>query len=83
MLPLAVIENQLRRIDEELRRVNMKAAEFGREEEGFAARRLIEARLEHIDELLASIAGLVYDIGADIQPEERPEPPRQGGSLED
>jgi len=83
VLPLGVIENQLRRIDEELRRLNMKASELAKDAENRADRRTIDARLEHIDDLLGSIAGLVYDIGADIHPEEPAASRRHGGSVDD
>jgi hypothetical protein len=68
VLPLGVVDNQLRRIEEQLRIVNMKALNFGKEHENWSLRRLIAARLEHIGETLDSIARLVSDIDADIQP---------------
>jgi hypothetical protein len=68
VLPLGVVDNQLRRIEEQLRLVNMKALDFGKEHENWTLRRLIGARLEHVSELLDSIARLVSDIDADMQP---------------
>ena len=68
ILPLGVVANQLRRIEEQLRLLNMKALEVGKECENEPHRRRIEIKLDHISELLGSISTLVSDIGADIQP---------------
>ena len=68
VLPLGVVANQLRRIEEQLRLLDMKALDFARQRENRNLRGLIEARLEHIHEALGSITGLVSDIEADIQP---------------
>jgi len=78
MLPLGVVDRQLQKIEEQLRALNMKALEFEKEHENTALRRLIETRLEHINELLGSIAGLVSDINADIQPTREVRQPRDG-----
>ncbi len=67
-LPLGVVDNHLRKVEEQLRLVNMKALEFSTEYENKALRRLIDARLEHINEALSTIAALVSDIDSDIQP---------------
>ena len=68
VLPLGVVANQLRRIEEQLRLLDMKALGLARERENWTVCQLIEARLEHINEALGSITGLVSDIAADIQP---------------
>ena len=68
VLPLGVVANQLRRIEAQLRLLNMKALDLAREHEGRAVRGSIEARLEQINDALGSITGLVSDIEADIQP---------------
>ena len=70
-LPLGVVDQQLRKIEEQLRILNMKALEFAADAENTVVRRQIDARLEHINELLGSIARLVSDIGADMQTRER------------
>lgn len=67
-LPLGVVDNHLRKVEEQLRLVNMKALEFSTEYENKALRRLIDARLEHINEALSTIATLLSDIDSDIQP---------------
>jgi hypothetical protein len=68
VLPLGVMDSRLRGIEEQLRLLNMKALDFGKESENGTLRRLIEAKLERIREVLGSIDGLVSDIDADIQP---------------
>ena len=72
VLPLGVVDSQLRKVEEQLRVLNMKALDFGKEYQDRTLRRLIETRLEHISEVLGSIAGLVSDINADIQPKPKP-----------
>jgi len=67
-LPLGVVDNHLRKVEEQLRLVNMKALEFSTEYENKALRRLIDSRLEHINDALSIIAALVSDIDSDIQP---------------
>jgi hypothetical protein len=69
VLPLGVVANQLRRIEEQLRFLDMKALSFARERENGTVRGLIEARLEHINEVLRAITDLTSNIEADIQPE--------------
>jgi hypothetical protein len=68
VLPLGVVANQLQRIETQLRLLNMKALDFARERENRALRAPIDARLEQINEAIASISGLVSDIEADLQP---------------
>ncbi len=68
VLPLGVVANQLRRIETQLRLVNMKALELSRERESRALRALVESRLDGIHDALGSISGLVADIEADLEP---------------
>ena len=68
VLPLGVVANQLRRIETQLRLVNMKVLDFSRERENRALRALVESRLEGIHDALGSIGGLVADIEADLEP---------------
>lgn len=68
VLPLGVVANQLRRIETQLRLVNMKALEFARERESRVLRALVESRLDGIHDALGSISGLVADIEADLEP---------------
>ena len=68
VLPLGVVANQLRRIETQLRLINMKALDLAREREDRALRALVEARLDGIHEALGSITGLVADIEADLEP---------------
>jgi hypothetical protein len=68
VLPLDAVVSQLRRIEAQLRLLNMKALDFARERENRTLHRMIEMRLERISETLASVAGLVVDIEADIAP---------------
>jgi hypothetical protein len=68
ILPLAVVANQLMKIEADLRLLNMKALDFVSEDGGGRHTGLIEARLENIHEALDSIRGLVSDIEADIHP---------------
>ena len=67
-LPLGVVANQLMRIESELRLLNMKALDLGRERGDERITGLIEKRLENINEALDSIRALVSDIEEDIQP---------------
>jgi len=67
-LPLGVVDSHLRKVEEQLRLVNMRALDFSTEHENKALRRMIDARLEHINEALSSIAALVSDIDSDIRP---------------
>jgi hypothetical protein len=68
ILPLAVVANQLMKIEADLRLLNMKALDFVSEDGGERHTGPIEARLEKINEALDSIRGLVSDIEADIHP---------------
>jgi hypothetical protein len=66
-LPLDVVANRLRRIEADLRLLNMKT---GVANDGDNARLgpMIEARIETIYEALDSIRTLVSDIGANRKP---------------
>ncbi|MGO9513873.1 MAG: hypothetical protein ACLP2F_09565 [Steroidobacteraceae bacterium] len=68
LLPLGVIANQLMKIEADLRLLNMKVFDLSKKRENGRLAGLIEARLEHIGEVLDSIRGLVSDIEADIHP---------------
>ena len=68
VLPLDVAANKLLRIEEELRRLNMKVLSFEQERESGHLRRLLEARLERIHETLDSIRERLSDLNSDIQP---------------
>ncbi len=66
-LPLGVVDNQLRKVEEQLRALNMKAVDFGEKCDDRPLRLLVTARLEKISGLVDSIAALVTRIDADIQ----------------
>jgi hypothetical protein len=70
VLPLGVVGHQLMRIEADLRLLHMKASHFAGERENAPQTRLIEARLEQINEALDSIRILVADIAADLHPEQ-------------
>lgn len=67
-LPLGVVENQLRKIEEELRTLSMKAVDFGERCEDRPTRARATANLESIGGLVESIADLVTRLDADIRP---------------
>jgi hypothetical protein len=66
VLPLGVLSNQLKKIETDLRLLNMKTAIFERQDEDRRDVRSIEAHLEHINEALTSIGTLVSDMEADL-----------------
>ncbi|MEP6885446.1 MAG: hypothetical protein ABJC66_11910 [Gammaproteobacteria bacterium] len=68
VLPLGVVANQLKRIEADLRFLNMKALVHAKERDSGAAAAQIAARLEQINEALDLIRGLMSDIEADTQP---------------
>ena len=76
VLPLGVVGHQLMRIEADLRLLKLKASDFAREREIAPHTRLIEARLEQINEALDSIRILVSDIAADLHPEHSKHKPR-------
>jgi hypothetical protein len=65
-LPLGVVASQLMRIEEQLRLLNMKAADFVRERDSDRRSGAISIRLERINRALDSIRTLMADIEADI-----------------
>lgn len=67
-LPLGVVDNQLRKVEEQLRTLNMKALDFGEQCEDRALRLLVSARLENIGGLADSIADLVASLITDCRP---------------
>lgn len=66
-LPLGVVASQLMRIEEQLRFLNMKAADFVRERDSARRNGAIAGRLEHINRALESIRTLMADIETDIE----------------
>ena len=72
-LPLGVVANQLMKIEADLRLLNMKALDFAKRCENGRLSRQIEAKLEHINEALDSIRGLVSDIEVDIHRKPHPD----------
>jgi hypothetical protein len=76
VLPLGVVGHQLMRIEADLRLLNIKALDFARERDNAPHTRLIEARLEQINEALDSIRVLVSEIAADLNPGHSKHKPR-------
>jgi len=67
-LPLDVVAAKLKRIEEELRLLNMKVLTFAQERESGGLHGLIGARLEHIHGTLDSIRARLSRLDADAQP---------------
>lgn len=67
VLPLGVVENQLLKVEADLRFLNAKTATCASERRGGAMAAQAAARLEKISEALEAIRGLVLDIETDIQ----------------
>ncbi len=65
-LPLGVVASQLIRIEEQLRLLNMKAADIVKERDSGRRNGAISVRLEHINKALDSIRTLMADIETDI-----------------
>ena len=65
-LPLGVVASQLIRIEEQLRLLNMKAADIVKERDSGRRNGAISVRLEHINKALDSIRTLMVDIETDI-----------------
>lgn len=65
-LPLGVVASQLVRIEEQLRLLNMKAADFVRQRDTARRNGAIAARLEHINRALDAIRTLMTEIETDI-----------------
>jgi hypothetical protein len=77
-LPLGVVASQLKKIEGDLRLLNMKAVGFANERDDARHTGPIAARLETINEALDSIRVIVSDIETDIQPKpgRKPKPDR-------
>ena len=76
-LPLGVVASQLMRIEEQLRLLNMKAADLVKERDSERRNGAISVRLEHINKALDSIRALMADIETDIDTTRRkPHPER-------
>ena len=66
-LPLGVVASQLMRIEEQLRLLNMKAADLVKERDSGRRNGAISVRLEQINKALDSIRALMADIATDIE----------------
>jgi hypothetical protein len=75
-LPLGVVANQLMRIESDLRLLNVKALSAARRHENAGFTKVIEARIDNINQALDSIRGLVSDIELDIHSNRKPKPDR-------
>jgi hypothetical protein len=67
-LPLDVVANRLRRIEADLRVLNMKTDLFTNDGDNARLGVMLEARVETIYEALDSIRSLVSDIGSNRKP---------------
>jgi hypothetical protein len=68
VLPLDVLANKLKRLEEELRQLNRKALTFDQERESGELKELIEPRLERIRGTIRSIRSCLLDLSTDIEP---------------
>ncbi len=68
VLPLDVVANKLKRLEEELRQLNRKALTFEQERESGDLKDLIEPRLERIRDTIRSIRSSLLDLSTDIEP---------------
>jgi hypothetical protein len=68
VLPLDVVANKLKRLEEELRQLNSKALTFDQERESGDLKDLIEPRLERIRDTIRSIRSSLLDLSTDIEP---------------
>jgi hypothetical protein len=68
VLPLDVVANKLKRLEEELRQLNRKALTFDQERESGDLKDLIEPRLERIRDTIGSIRSSLLDLSTDIEP---------------
>jgi hypothetical protein len=66
-LPLDVVVSKLKRIEEELRHLGIKAASIDPEAESEDLKVLIEARLERIRDTIYSISSCLSDLSIDMQ----------------
>jgi hypothetical protein len=67
-LPLDVVANRLRRIEADLRLLNMKTEVIANDGDNARLGTMIEARIETIYEALDSIRSLVSDISSNRKP---------------
>jgi hypothetical protein len=67
-LPLDAVANRLRRIEADLRLLNMKTGAFANDGDNARLGAMIEARIETIYEALDSIRTLVSDIASNRRP---------------
>jgi hypothetical protein len=65
-LPLGVVASQLMKIEEQLRLLNMKAADLVKERDSGRRNGAISVRLENINQALDSIRTLIADLETDI-----------------
>jgi hypothetical protein len=68
VLPLDVVANKLKRLEEELRQLNRKALTFDQQRESGELKDLIEPRLERIRDTIRSIRSSLLDLSTDIEP---------------
>lgn len=68
VLPLDVVANKLKRLEEDLRQLNRKALTFDQERESGDLKDLIEPRLERIRDTIRSIRSSLLDLSTDIEP---------------
>jgi hypothetical protein len=65
-LPLGVVASQLTKIEEQLRLLNMKAADLVKERDSGRRNGAISVRLENINRALDSIRTFISDLEAEI-----------------
>src|ERR1700704_1792232 len=70
-LPLGVVASQLARIEEQLRLLNLKAADLVKERDGGRRNGAIAVRLENINGAVDSIRPFMSDLEAEIDPPRR------------
>lgn len=66
-LPLDVVAGKLRRIEQELRHLSIKALSIDQEAESEDLKDLIEARLERIRDAIYSISSCLSELSTDMQ----------------
>ncbi len=66
-LPLGVVASQLTRIEEQLRLLNLKAADLVKERDGGRRNGAISVRLEDINRTLDAIRTFISDLEAEIE----------------
>jgi hypothetical protein len=67
VLPLDVVAGKLRRIEEELRHLSIRAVSIDQEAESKELNALIAARLERIRDTIYSISSCLADLSTDMQ----------------